>query len=282
MEVLERDVLGRFLKSRFVCAIQRGVKTLGLVEGQHSCIPDRERQRLKYAPKLVSDLGNLSKPGLSGPGRLKTHVVTERGALEKLEQVLARQATPGMRGIPEPVEGRLRRRAVWACRLSDELGLSGRVLGAMIRGRWIPDLTSDRSPGALALAALFKSGVKFLGGGTAQVENVGEEKPVATAFLRLQIDDSSEIVYPELLCRLSTYAFGRNRDKALFTALRLRAQEWAKERMLSCYSIAQALPATVALSTLDFGLHGAAKGYMDNGAVGVSASGPKGWWNTRG
>jgi len=169
--------------------------------------------------------------------------------------------------------------------LSSEFGLPPGVLGGFLKGRWTPDLSlSDYPDCTRVLAKLFAGGAKFLGGGHSRTraletdEIKDDVKVPMTPFLRLAIADTEVLVFPELICLLSTYSFERERTPELFSSLRLRAQEWVKKRYLCDDVAALGLPVSIALSCVPTIPQQVASRLLSEGAGETSVeSGPKGW-----
>jgi hypothetical protein len=125
---------------------------------------------------------------------------------------------------------RLRPRARWARGLEVVLGVRRGTLGAIVRGRWTPDLPSAANPACLNLVlSQFEDGAILLGGGEVQCKD-GER---ATYYVVELSDGSRNVLFPELLSRLGSYALLRQRDAVLVSALRLRALEWCKSKGIS-------------------------------------------------
>lgn len=150
----------------------------------------------------------------------------------------AKDGVAEVRGLPvtaglEPA--RLRRRTVWVRRLESVLGVAPGVVGAFVRGRWVPDLPSnDFSLDANHVLAHLGSGVKILGGGSVLGAKRGDNEPERLAYFVVELSDGSrEVVFPELLSHLSSYAFLRERNAVLVGSLRVRALEWCKSAGLS-------------------------------------------------
>jgi hypothetical protein len=126
--------------------------------------------------------------------------------------------------------GRLRRRSRWVRSVEDGLHLPKGSLGMLVRGRWTPDLpSSDNSADLNLVLSHFEDGAKLLGGGVVPGEN-----GVPVSYYHIELSDGSrEVVFPELLSRLSAYALLRQRDAVLISALRMRALDWVKKKGLS-------------------------------------------------
>jgi len=124
---------------------------------------------------------------------------------------------------------RLRRRSRWVAGLEAVVGVRRGQLSALARGRWTPDLPSANYDSSLNLIlSMFEDGAVLLGGGVVQCED-GSFVP----YKHIELSDGSrELVFPELLSKLSGYALLRQRDAVLVSALRLRALDWCKKREL--------------------------------------------------
>jgi len=128
---------------------------------------------------------------------------------------------------------RLRRRTVWVRRLECVLGGATGVVGAFVKGRWVPDLPrSDRTNFANLVLTHTRGGAKILGGGSVQTGEGDTHREETYLVVELP-DGSRETIFPELLSRLSSYALLRKRDADLVSAMRLRALEWCKGAKLS-------------------------------------------------
>jgi len=158
---------------------------------------------------------------------------------ERLERGLLEPNQPfevGERRLPVSAHlecARLRSRAVWVRRLEHVLGGSSGVVGALVKGRWTPDLPlASRTNFANLVLTHAEGGAKILGGGSLSTGE-GDKKRMETYILVELSDGSRETVFPELLARLASYSLLRERDATLLSALRLRAQEWCKGAGLS-------------------------------------------------
>jgi len=100
------------------------------------------------------------------------------------------------------------------------------TVGQLLRGRWAPDLpSSSLSHGANFVLSSLNDGVRILGGGF-----VHTEKSLDGVYTVCELRDGTvEVVFPELLGRLSAYAIFRDRDATLLSSLRLRALDWCKK-----------------------------------------------------
>lgn len=124
--------------------------------------------------------------------------------------------------------GRLRRRARWVRAAEELLGGKRGVVGRMFKGRWLPDLPSDRNVGAHNyLLATIQGGAKVLGGGL--VKNEGTSDPGCGLYFVVELEDgSTETLFPSLLGHLRQYALFRERTLDLALGLRSRGTEWCK------------------------------------------------------
>lgn len=172
--------------------------------------------------------GNLSRA--SGAPAVPAGVQTDRGG-----QPVGGETVAEFRQVPitAHVCARRRRRAVWVRRLEFVLGGGSASVGGFVRGRWAPDLPSASfSAGANITLAHFGDGAKILGGGSVHGdEKEVDGKPVVRvhAYFVVELADGSrDVIFPELLSALSSYAFLRDRGAPLVSGLRLRAQEWCK------------------------------------------------------
>jgi len=158
---------------------------------------------------------------------------------ELLEGGLFEVNVPGEVGVRRtPVSGhlhapRLRSRAVWVRRFEAILGEAPGVVGAFVRGRWVPDLPDhERSTAANFILTGQENGAKILGGGS--VQTLVEGRGGIEIYYHVELADGSrEVVFPELLSKLSSYALLRQRNADLLSALRLRALEWCRGHGLS-------------------------------------------------
>lgn len=123
----------------------------------------------------------------------------------------------------------------------------GRV-GSFWRGRWTPDLPSQkRSPVLNALLACRKDGTKLLGAGAVQTPNPGDGLYVVVESSQGQ----RELVFPALWARLSRYACMRERTPELLHGVRARASQWFKESGCPSWVVPLALPSAVVAAVLE-------------------------------
>jgi hypothetical protein len=172
--------------------------------------------------------GNLSRA--SGAPAVPAGVQTDGSG-----QPVGGETVAEFRQVPVTAHvcARRRRRAVWVRRLEYVLGGGSASVGGFVRGRWAPDLPSaSLSPGANIALSHFGDGAKILGGGSVRGEDKtidGKDVPRVHAYFVVELADGSrDVVFPELLSALSSYAFLRERSAPLVSGLRLRAQEWCK------------------------------------------------------
>jgi len=147
--------------------------------------------------------------------------------------------------------GRLRRRARWVRSLECYLGSAPGCVSALVRGRWTPDLTSPaRSAAGNLLLSHLEDGVRILGGGSVPCERQkNDDGQTYEGYLVVELSDGSlELVFPELLFHLVSYAFLRERDAVLVSALRLRALDWCKKVGLSQTHKWLAVPSAIHLA----------------------------------
>lgn len=284
-EVLEIPVVGMPApgEERKLSWLEKGFKKLHLRQG---LFPSGE--------KCSSTCKSVPLPTLQSNG--DAGVVYCRAvsddATTSLSKLLDGKMPHGVRNAPEDSgESRIRKRAVWVNRLGGELGLAPGLLSAFLKGRWTPDLTfKDLPVGARFLASQFDCGSKYLGGGIAKTRPLSKdelEEGVSvqrTPFLRLGMDGREVVVFPELVARLTTYAFLRPRDSALVAGLKARAQEWCKTRYLTDAEVAGKLPLSVALSVFRSSQETDAERVLMLGTeVADRGSDRQGgnWWNTR-
>jgi len=173
--------------------------------------------------------------------------------------------------------GRLRRRARWARRLELVLGVPHGRLGQLVRGRWTPDLPSaGYSPGLNVLLTQFEDGCKILGGGS--ISRLDKDGVVTGSepYYHVELSDGSrDVVFPGLLSKLCAFAFLRERNATLVSALRLRALEWCKEAGFSSpvtyLSLPGALRAAWTVSS---------RALACQEALERSGPGPSLWWSS--
>jgi len=168
---------------------------------------------------------------------------------------------------------RPRRRAVWVRRLEVVLGpVPSGLVGRLVRGRWTPDLPSSGfSAGLNHVLCHRESGVKIRGGGS--VPGREGDNDVRVPYFVVELPDGSmDVVCPELLSALSTYAFLRKREAVLVSALRLRAQEFCKKRGLS-----ESVTWTLVSSGVRWAWEVSARERLDRAALRVDSS-EDCWW----
>jgi hypothetical protein len=207
--------------------------------------------------------------------------------LNRLGRIVLEDSTVPVTGVT-----RLRSRAKWVNSLQRMLGWDKRVVGRVLSGWWTPDLIGlDISPSFSYLSALLRDGAKFLGGGLLDTELVGEagaEVRLDVPFVELSLGGVPHVVVPDLLGRLSSYAFLRRRDNLLVSGLRARALEWFKEHGVTDRHTSLAMPSTVALACLESGPESAAAGLMSSRSAGVLGDlfpylvRPSRWWEKQG
>lgn len=177
-------------------------------------------------------------------------IKTARGELEKLAE--STKYTPGVRKASEAPAGvRLRSRARWVLSLNPDK--TNPFLGALLKGRWTPDLSCEFAPHDLArFVAAWGDRVKFLGGGileTTKTAELGtEQETLSHVYVHAEVNGSVVPIYPALLAKLSSYAAFRVRGPALVQALKVRATEWCKRNGFSEESTAETLAPSVAIA----------------------------------
>lgn len=123
--------------------------------------------------------------------------------------------------------GRVRPRARWV--RAAELICGKNRVGALIRGRWSPDLpSSQQSDVANYLLSTVSGGAKVIGGGLRQVPP-SQPKEDGVYFV-LETVSGRSLCFPNLLGRLRSYSLFRDRDRLLLGSLRARAEEWCRSR----------------------------------------------------
>jgi len=152
----------------------------------------------------------------------------------KLEEEGLTQVWDGVapRGVTSTHVLRLRRRQRWVCRLQDMLGGNQGVVGAIVRGRWKPDLPKDDGSAPMLdfVTTLVEDGAKVLGGGTySPVEGYA----TGEVYLHLLLSDGVRCtVIPSLVAELQCYAAFRPRSAAVLQSLKHRALDWVKRSQL--------------------------------------------------
>lgn len=143
---------------------------------------------------------------------------------------------------------RLRSRARWVRALEGILGGRDSVVGSFVRGRWVPDLpASGLDPQLNYVLGSIENGARCLGGG---IELGQGASPDPNVYLVLDVGGQAELVFPELLGKLRQYALFRQRDEQLCGALRTRAIEWCKGRLLKAWVSDLAVAGAVSLAML--------------------------------
>jgi len=137
---------------------------------------------------------------------------------------------------------RLRRRAVWVCRLEGYLGTRPGVIGQLIRGRWLPDLPAAGRPlSANVLLALLDGEAKLLGGGALPCSDLDDSE----VYLVVEHKGARRVLVPSLVSKLALYSCFRPRNEDLLVGLRARAREWLTEKGVSDLVSALVLPDAV-------------------------------------
>jgi len=174
--------------------------------------------------------------------------VLPRGSAEAaLSKQLGKEG-PVVRKAAEASAGaRVRARARWVLSLNPDK--QARYVGALLRGRWTPDLSREFAhPRLSAFVAARGRELKFFGGGTLSVKSAGSEKVRDVAFVWALHGGTVFRLVPELLARLATYATFRKRNGTLVQSLRTRCQEWCKAEGVPTEVTAELLAPTVALA----------------------------------
>nr|AYP71799.1 hypothetical protein [Penicillium brevicompactum ssRNA virus 1] len=123
--------------------------------------------------------------------------------------------------------GRVRPRARWV-RVAEVVCGKDRV-GALIRGRWTPDLpSSQQSDVENYLLATISGGAKVIGGGLRTLPP--SERAEDGVYLVVETQHGRSLCFPSLLGRLRSYSLFRDRDRLLLGSLRARAEEWCRSR----------------------------------------------------
>lgn len=142
---------------------------------------------------------------------------------------------------------RLRRRSRWVGALQEYLGGRPGSVGELINGRWTPDLPSDRRAlSANAFLCTFDGEVKLLGGGVVPSDDPAVHEP----YLVVQTRTGREVVVPSLLGRLTRYSCFRDRNPALLSGLRSRAQEWCADKRVADCVLPLIIPSACAMAYL--------------------------------
>lgn len=207
--------------------------------------------RERHAPRLPERVGDLQAQPLARP----VPAVPRRPGVPL--------RTPVSAGL---VPVRLRSRALWVRRLEKLLGGGRGCVGRFLAGRWTPDLPSPDAPlDRNFLLWWIRGGARILGGGSVP----GREEEAfrddgrpwyrdgrrvrlpgpRQVFYHVELRDGSvATVFPELLAKLCAYAFCREREPSLVSALRLRALEWCKEQGFSSVLTMVALAGSLRLA----------------------------------
>lgn len=155
-------------------------------------------------------------------------VVPERvcpfGAQSEVTALSALDSVPLV--LPNPT--RVRPRAVWVRRLQDRLGGRVGVVRELLQGRWIPDLPGQHASGiANAFVETVAGGARIIGGGSIRV---GKEAKPLDYLCSEHRNGEVRWVIPELVGTLSTYSWGKPRDREMLLALQSRGRDWLKAR----------------------------------------------------
>nr|QLL27758.1 hypothetical protein [Erysiphales associated ambiguivirus 1] len=184
---------------------------------------------------------------------------------------------------------RLRARARWVCALRAGLGLENGTIGQLLAGRWTPDLPDHGAKNGRLWAASLVSGARVLGTGTFRNScKVRDDDVDVSTWVALGLGTHDIVVVPELLAKLSWYAWGRPRAEPLFTALKMRAAEWAKSAGLHPVDAALVLPGTVALAVCKTHAQKEAEAVMSSRGLDgafwfpwATEGSRKGWWTRK-
>lgn len=168
------------------------------------------------------------------------------------ERVIGASSVAGASWAPIHKEARmrLRKRSRWVCCLQRALHGERGAVGALFRGRWVPDLPSvEGSRLSNFLAALTSDGVRFRGGGICHGKQSGDE-PSTVCYLFCELSDGSvKTIFPDLVAKLTNHAVFRTRNAALLALLRLRALEWRRDVGLDHCDLAWGLADSVSLAS---------------------------------
>lgn len=203
-------------------------------------------------------------------------------AYDSLNKLLQVKRDPGLRrGSEAPAGARLRQRARWVLGMNPDK--QSRWLGALLSGRWTPDLTAEFAhPAGMALVAARGGEVKFLGGGTVEIPPTKEgEEPKINHFVNALVGNATFRLFPELLARLASYATLRTRDATLVTGLRTRCLEWCKAEKFSYELTAEVVGPTVALAYLPTTHEQLSCEILRSQTRGGALPSAEGWWSTK-
>lgn len=147
---------------------------------------------------------------------------------------------------------RLRRRARWVNSLQESLGLDRGVLGALLAGRWTPDLPGDEAHVCSKFGSLLANGARVLGAGWCEPEPgapLGDGVEGGCSFVRMGFPHEVEVLaVPELVGDLWACAAFRVRDGALVSSLAWRAKRWLEGRGLTGLDVSSLLFGSVAVA----------------------------------
>jgi len=183
----------------------------------------------------------------------------------------------------EPVSShgrlRLRRRGRWEHAFVRSLGLRQGYLGAVLSGRWRPDLSGEGADLDVAdwLSAFLADGAKVVGGGFCELDDPDADD---VPYVRVILGDREVNLLPGLVARLSLYSCYRKRSAALLSALRTRAVEWMREKRISDYFASLCLPGTLSLAFVKGGEEEAGEGILSSVAARESMG--ENWFGLRG
>lgn len=144
---------------------------------------------------------------------------------------------------------RLRRHSRWVGMLQEYLGGRPGVVGELVRGRWIPDLTSTGRPLTVnSVLALLDGEAKLLGGGVLPTDDLMRHEPFLVVEL---LGKGRQVIVPNLMGRLCRNTFGRERDSSLLAQLRSRAVEWCADAKVAASVVPLIVPGHVALAMVE-------------------------------
>jgi len=217
------------------------------------------------------------------PTTHKSSVCEPAGAAGALDKVLAGKKGPPTRRMGEaPAGARLRQRAAWVLSLNPDK--QSRELGALLKGRWTPDLSKEFAHPMNALFVASRGGsVKFLGGGTViKPQGEGEERTVRVlTYVNAVFEGTCFRLYPELLARLAAYATFKRREPRLLSALGTRALEWLKREGFSMEEAEETLAPTVALSWLPSSRESLGIKILQSASTTGALPETNGWWSAK-